>query len=105
MSIVRKLPNLFFNLHVTAPIRSRKWLSDAYSLSSGAVSNRTYRVGAKRFQTAPCRFGNCLSDAYSLSSGAVSNRTYRVGAKRFVTAPTGLELSGFKPHLPALEEC
>ena len=38
---------------VTAPIRLRNWVSDAYSLRSGAVSNRTYRVGAKRFQTAP----------------------------------------------------
>ena len=37
----------------TAPIRSRKWVSDAYSLRSGAVTNRTYRVGAKRLQTAP----------------------------------------------------
>ena len=38
---------------VTAPSRSRKWVSDAYSLRSGAVTNRTYRVGAKRLQTAP----------------------------------------------------
>ena len=38
---------------VTAPGRLRKWLSYAYSLSSGAVTNRTYRVGAKRLQTAP----------------------------------------------------
>ena len=38
---------------VTAPSRLRKWLSYAYSLSSGAVTNRTYRVGAKRLQTAP----------------------------------------------------
>ena len=38
---------------VTAPCRSRKWLSDTYSLSSGAVTNRTYRVGDKRLQTAP----------------------------------------------------
>ena len=37
----------------TAPCRLRKWLSDAYSLRSGAVTNRTYRVGAKRLQTAP----------------------------------------------------
>ena len=33
---------------VTAPIRSRNWLSDAYSLRSGAVRNRTYRVGVNR---------------------------------------------------------
>ena len=38
---------------VTAPIRSRKRSFRAYSLSSGAVTNRTYRVGAKRLQTAP----------------------------------------------------
>ena len=48
-----ELPKYFLKLHQTAPSRSRKWLSDAYSLSSGAVPNRTYRVGAKRFQTAP----------------------------------------------------
>ena len=53
-----------------------------------------------RFVTAPSRSRKWLSDAYSLSSGAVTNRTYRVGAKRLQTAPTGLELSGYKPHLP-----
>ena len=57
-------------------------------------------VGAKRLQTAPSRLRKWLSYAYSLSSGAVTNRTYRVGAKRLQTAPTGLELSGYKPHLP-----
>ena len=74
---------------VTAPCRLRKWVSDAYSLRSGAVTNRTYRVGAKRLQTAPT----------SLRSGAVTNRTYWGGAKRLQTAPTGVELSGSKPHL------
>ena len=38
---------------VTAPSRSRKRLSDAYSIRAGAVTNRTYRVGAKRLQTTP----------------------------------------------------
>ncbi len=38
---------------VTAPIRSRKPLSHTYSTESGAVTNRTYRVGAKQLQTAP----------------------------------------------------
>ena len=38
---------------VTAPIRSRKPLSRTYSTESGAVRNRTYRVGAKRLETAP----------------------------------------------------
>ena len=74
---------------VTAPCRSRKWVSDAYSIRSGAVTNRTYRVGAKRLQTAPCRSRKWVSDAYSIRSGAVTNRTYRVGAKRLQTAPTG----------------
>ena len=53
MSMVRKLPNLFVNLHQTALGRLRKWVSDAYSIRAGAVPNRTYRVGAKRLQTAP----------------------------------------------------
>ena len=77
---MRSFPNLTLMVRfVTAPCRSRNWLSYAYSLSSGAVPNRTYRVGAKRFVTAPCRLRNWLSYAYSLSSGAVANRTYRVG--------------------------
>ena len=37
---------------VTAPSRSRKPLSCTYSIGSGAVTNRTYRVGAKRLETA-----------------------------------------------------
>ena len=48
-----KITELFFLSSLTAPSRSRKWLSDAYFLRSGAVTNRTYRVGAKRLQTAP----------------------------------------------------
>ena len=56
-----------------------------------------------RFGTAPSRSRKWVSDAYSIRSGAVTNRTYRVGAKRLQTAPTGLELSGYKPHLPGLE--
>ena len=42
---------------VTAPIRSRKPLSCTYSTESGAVTNRTYLVGAKRLQTAPTGLG------------------------------------------------
>ena len=42
---------------VTAPIRSRKLLSHTYSTESGAVRNRTYRVGAKRLETAPTGLG------------------------------------------------
>ncbi len=48
---------------VTAPSRSRKPLSHTYSTESGAVTNRTYRVGAKRLQTAPTALG--LSGAVS----------------------------------------
>ena len=42
---------------VTAPIRSRKPLSCTYSTESGAVTNRTYRGGAKRLETAPTGLG------------------------------------------------
>ena len=41
----------------TAPSRSRKPLSHTYSTESGAVTNRTYRVGAKRLETAPTGLG------------------------------------------------
>ena len=87
---------------VTAPCRLRKWLSDAYSLRSGAVTNRTYRVGAYSLRSGAVTNRTYRVGAYSLRSGAVTNRTYRVGAKRLQTALTVLELRGYKPHLPVL---
>ena len=43
MFIVRKLPNLFFNLHVTAPELMEYAQNERFRERLGAVTNRTYR--------------------------------------------------------------
>ena len=73
---------------VTAPDPMEYVQDKGFRERLGAVTNRTYRVGAKRFQTAP----------------VVRATGYRTPISqvlvRLQTAPTGLELSGSKPHLP-----